>query len=79
MPMLKKNAPKKAKKARMHTEMSKFKKGDLKSSSGDKVTNPKQAVAIGMSESGMSEKKSPKMAAKKPMPKKNRPRNKGRS
>jgi hypothetical protein len=27
-----------------------MKKGKLKSSSGDKVTNPKQAVAIGLSE-----------------------------
>jgi hypothetical protein len=32
------------------TVMSEYKKGKLKSSSGDKVTNPKQAVAIAMSE-----------------------------
>jgi len=31
-------------------EMEKFKKGVLKSGSGKKVTNPKQAVAIGLSE-----------------------------
>lgn len=30
--------------------MHRMKKGKLKSSSGDKVTNPKQAVAIGLSE-----------------------------
>ena len=30
--------------------MKEFKSGDLKSSSGQKVTNPKQAVAIGLSE-----------------------------
>jgi len=30
--------------------MSEYKKGKLKSSSGDKVTNPKLAVAIAMSE-----------------------------
>lgn len=57
MPTLKKNAPKKAKKARMQGEMDKFKKGSLKSSSGKKVTNPKQAIAIGLSESGQSKKK----------------------
>lgn len=30
--------------------MHEFKKGKLRSSSGDKVTNPKQAIAIGLSE-----------------------------
>jgi hypothetical protein len=30
--------------------MRRMKKGTLKSSSGDKVTNPKQAIAIGISE-----------------------------
>ncbi len=30
--------------------MSKYKRGKLKSSSGDRVTNPKQAVAIMLSE-----------------------------
>ena len=39
------------------TVMSEFKKGKLKSSSGKKVTNPKQAIAIGLSEAGMSKKK----------------------
>jgi hypothetical protein len=37
--------------------MREFKKGKLKSSSGKKVTNPKQAIAIGLSEAGMSKKK----------------------
>jgi hypothetical protein len=37
--------------------MSEFKSGKLKSSSGKKVTNPKQAIAIGLSEAGMSKKK----------------------
>jgi hypothetical protein len=39
------------------TVMSEFKKGKLKSSSGKKVTNPKQAIAIGLSEAGMSKNK----------------------
>jgi hypothetical protein len=39
------------------TVMREFKRGDLKSSSGKKVTNPKQAVAIGLSEAGLSKKK----------------------
>ncbi len=30
--------------------MHKYKQGELKSSSGQEVTNPKQAVAIGLSE-----------------------------
>lgn len=37
--------------------MGEFKKGSLKSSSGQKVTNQKQAVAIGMSEQRETEKK----------------------
>ena len=36
--------------------MKEFKRGDLKSSSGSKVTNPKQAIAIGLSEAGLSKK-----------------------
>ena len=34
-----------------------YKAGKLKSSSGEKVTSQKQAVAIAMSEAGMSKKK----------------------
>lgn len=37
--------------------MNEFKSGSLKSSSGQKVTNPKQAVAIGLSEQKQSDKK----------------------
>jgi hypothetical protein len=36
--------------------MKEFKSGELKSSSGKKVTNPKQAVAIALSEAGLSKK-----------------------
>lgn len=57
MPRLTKSAPKKSKKKRMGDEMHKFKQGTLKSSSGDKVTDKKQAIAIGLSESGQSKKK----------------------
>ena len=37
--------------------MKEYKAGKLKSSSGSKVTNPKQAKAIAMSEAGMKMKK----------------------
>lgn len=58
MPKLKKNAPKAAKKERMQSEMHKFKHGDLRSGSkdGPKVTSRKQAIAIGLNESGQSRK-----------------------
>jgi hypothetical protein len=49
-------------------EMKAFKEGKLKSSSGQKVTNPKQAIAIGLSEARKSGVKVPspaKKAAKK--------------
>jgi len=39
------------------TVMREFKKGKLKSSSGQKITNPRQAVAVALSEAGMSKKK----------------------
>jgi len=35
---------------KVQTVMREFKQGKLKSSSGQKVTNPKQAIAIGLSE-----------------------------
>lgn len=59
MPKLKKSAPKKEKRKVMKREMDKFEKGDLHSGSkkGPVVTNPKQAIAIGLSESGQSKKK----------------------
>ena len=40
-------------------EMHKFKRGQLKSSSGQKVKNPKQAIAIGLSEARAKGKKVP--------------------
>lgn len=65
MPKLKKSAPKKDKKKRMEEEMHKFKEGKLRSGSkkGPIVSNPKQALAIALSESGQSKKK--KKRAKK--------------
>ena len=42
--------------AKVSRVMREFKSGDLKSSSGQKVTNPKQAIAIGLSEAGISKK-----------------------
>ncbi len=58
MPKLKPSAPKAAKKKRMHDEMHKFKHGELHSGSetGPKVKSRKQAIAIGLSESGQSKK-----------------------
>jgi hypothetical protein len=49
-----------AKQAKVGTVMKEFKAGKLKSSSGQKVVNPKQAVAIAMSEAGMKRKGSKK-------------------
>ena len=40
--------------------MGEYKSGKLKSSSGQKVSNPKQAIAIAMSEAGMAKGKSKK-------------------
>ncbi len=45
--------------------MKEFKKGKLKSSSGEKVTNRKQAVAIGISEAKEAGLKVPKQKKKK--------------
>ena len=49
-------------KQKMKTEMHKFKEGTLHSGStkGPVVTNPKQAIAIALHESGMSKRKSKK-------------------
>ena len=46
-----------AKGGKVGTVMHEFKAGKLKSSSGQKVTNPKQAIAIAMSEAGKKMKK----------------------
>jgi hypothetical protein len=42
---------------KVSTVMKEFKAGKLKSSSGAKVTKPKQAVAIALSEAGMKKKR----------------------
>ncbi len=43
----------------VETEMREMKQGKLKSSSGQKVTNPKQAIAIALSEARRDGKKAP--------------------
>ena len=45
--------------------MKEFKRGTLNSGSGQKVTNPKQAIAIALSEAKLSKKKKPKAKKKK--------------
>jgi hypothetical protein len=47
------------------TDMHKFKEGTLASGSGKKVTDRKQAIAIGLSEAQGAEKKPAKKTAKK--------------
>lgn len=47
----------KAKPAKVQKVMHEFKAGKLKSSSGQRVTNPKQAVAIALSEARRGKKK----------------------
>jgi hypothetical protein len=47
----------KKQKAKTEKVLKEYKKGELKSSSGKKVTNRKQAIAIALSESGQSKKK----------------------
>jgi hypothetical protein len=44
-------------KAKVEVVMKEFKRGTLHSGGGGKVTNPKQAIAIGLSEAGLSKKK----------------------
>jgi hypothetical protein len=51
---------KEAKQRKAKKVMHEFAEGSLRSSSGAKVTNRKQAVAIAMSESGQSRKKKAK-------------------
>lgn len=53
-------------KEKVEVVMKEFKRGTLNSGSGQKVTNPKQAIAIGLSEARKAgEKVSPKKKAKK--------------
>ena len=51
-------------------DMHRMKKGTLKSSSGQKVTNPKQAIAIGLSEARAKGEKAPAAPKKKSAAKK---------
>ena len=44
---------------KVETEMHEMKRGKLRSGSGKKVTNPKQAIAIGLSEARKEGKKVP--------------------
>lgn len=55
----KKKKPSTAQKNKTEKVMKEFKEGKLRSGSkkGPKVTNPKQAIAIALSESGLSKKK----------------------
>jgi hypothetical protein len=55
---------KQAGQAKVHKVMDEFKHGDLKSSSGAKVTDRKQAIAIGLSEAREAGAKIPKKAGK---------------
>ena len=48
------------KKRKVHKVMSEHKRGSLRSGSGKKVRSRKQAIAIAMSESGQSRRKSRK-------------------
>ena len=48
---------KKEKQDKVEKVMKEFKENTLNSSSGDKVTSPKQAIAIALSEAGLSKKK----------------------
>jgi hypothetical protein len=58
MPKLNRSASKKAKQNRVKDELHKFKEGTLHSGSkkGPKVTDRNQAIAIALSEAGLSKK-----------------------
>lgn len=51
--------------AKIEDVMHEFKEGELESSSGQKVTKRKQAIAIALSEAGASNRQSPARNAKK--------------
>ncbi len=62
-------ARKKAASEKVGTVMDEFKRGTLKSSSGQKVANPKQAIAIGLSEArAEGDYVKPRAAVKKKAP-----------
>jgi hypothetical protein len=54
--MARKLKSKRAKQAKVGKVMGEYKRGELKSSSGKTVTNPKQALAISLSEAGLSKR-----------------------
>lgn len=57
---------KRGKQRKVATVMSEFKEGTLHSGSGQTVTNPKQAVAIAMHESGQARpKRTPRPASRR--------------
>ncbi len=51
-------------KAKVEQVMHEFKEGDLKSSAGAKVENPKQAIAIGLRVAGVPPRKGDSQAKK---------------
>lgn len=55
----------KATQEKVHEEMQEMKKGELKTGSGKKVTDPKQAIAIGLSEARKEGKKAPEAPKEK--------------
>jgi len=67
MPKLKPSAPKKAKQKRVEDELHKFKEGTLHSDSkkGPKVIHREQAIAIALSEAGLSKKDKKRTAKNK--------------
>ncbi len=67
MPKLKPSASKQAKQKRVKHELHKFKEGALHSGSkkGPKVMGRKQAIAIALSEAGLSKKDKGRTAKKK--------------
>ena len=66
MPKLKPSAPKQAKQKRVKHELHKFKEGALHSGSkkGPKGMDRKQAIAIALSEAGLSKKEKRRTAKK---------------